>query len=691
MTELIRYVIGVGVMLLVAPGLLADPGDERRTSEQANRLVIVPDPVHLRSGTDREWDTFPLATNREALEASFSVDEPAAWHALRWQQEDVRRRWQVSINDEHLIDLAEDETRIATIVSIPPGLLRKGVNVLSIASVSDQSDDVLVGPVLLLSEVPDAVLSQAGLDLEVRDETGLLVPARITIVDEQAALAPLRAPHTPRHAIRTGVVYTATGKANISLASGTYTVFASRGAEYEADSLQLNLAPGEQRQRVLRIRRSVLAEGYVGIDTHVHTLEWSFHGDASVAERLVTLVGEGLGGAVLTEHNMHASLAPAAAAAGVAEELILIPGNEYSTPVGHFNVFPVEIEEDAPSADVASWQEVRERIREVSDARIVTLNHGRDVHAGFVPLGVDRFSQLSGERLDGAVLPSNAMEVWNSSAQLRDPFALLHDWMGMVNRGEVITPVGSSDSHDVSRYAIGQGRTYVRCGRCGSEAESMDEVIRALEHGSVLPSMGLLTDVFVNGESASGRLIKGRAGDEIVVRVWGPSWMPVDYVALYRNGRRVRVAPPQNSRAAGLKGEWHWPLSSSEQDVALVAVAWGKAPDTPFWRIPKPYQRKSDRWTPHVAGASGLIRVDVDGDGAWSSAREYAKRLTDTAGVDLSALFSALNEYDAAVATQVASLLRDRGLSLDDPSFTLALSRLDPDLARSVSAYLTTR
>jgi len=27
----------------------------------------------------------------------------------------------------------------------------------------------------------------------------------------------------------------------------------------------------------------------------------------------------------------------------------------------------------------------------------------------------------------------------------------------------LVTPVGSSDSHDVARYIVGQGRTYIRC------------------------------------------------------------------------------------------------------------------------------------------------------------------------------------------------------------------------------------
>ena len=91
------------------------------------------------------------------------------------------------------------------------------------------------------------------------------------------------------------------------------------------------------------------------------------------------------------------------------------------------------------------------------------LNHPRDLHAGFRPFGPERHLALTGEDLDGWELPANAMEVVNSGAQQTDVMRLVRDWFGLLNRGRVLTPVGSSDSHDVSRYIVGQGRTYIRC------------------------------------------------------------------------------------------------------------------------------------------------------------------------------------------------------------------------------------
>src|SRR4051812_33528306 len=69
----------------------------------------------------------------------------------------------------------------------------------------------------------------------------------------------------------------------------------------------------------------------------------------------------------------------------------------------------------------------------------------------------------TGENLNGWQLRANAMEVVNSGAQQTDMLRLVQDWFGLLNRGVNLTPVGSSDSHDVSRYIVGQGRTYIRC------------------------------------------------------------------------------------------------------------------------------------------------------------------------------------------------------------------------------------
>src|SRR5207253_818674 len=90
-------------------------------------------------------------------------------------------------------------------------------------------------------------------------------------------------------------------------------------------------------------------------------------------------------------------------------------------------------------------------------------NHARDLHSGYRPFGPEHHNAVTGENLDGWRLRANAMEVINSGAQQTDMMRLYADWFGLLNRGFKLTPVGASDSHDVSRFVVGQARTYIRC------------------------------------------------------------------------------------------------------------------------------------------------------------------------------------------------------------------------------------
>ena len=54
------------------------------------------------------------------------------------------------------------------------------------------------------------------------------------------------------------------------------------------------LAEGDEKHLDLSIRREVSTAGLVACDTHVHTLTYSGHGDATIDERAVTLAGEGI-------------------------------------------------------------------------------------------------------------------------------------------------------------------------------------------------------------------------------------------------------------------------------------------------------------------------------------------------------------------------------------------------------------
>src|SRR5690606_8394071 len=115
------------------------------------------------------------------------------------------------------------------------------------------------------------------------------VPSRITVADGNDALIPVGAKSGGDLAVRTGVVYTATGAAEFTVPEGEYTVYASRGFEYGVAERQISPRQGSTHTLELRIRREVNIPGWTSGDTHLHTRELSGHGDATVAERAITV------------------------------------------------------------------------------------------------------------------------------------------------------------------------------------------------------------------------------------------------------------------------------------------------------------------------------------------------------------------------------------------------------------------
>src|SRR6185369_15361008 len=173
---------------------------------------------------------------------------------------------------------------------------------------------------------------------------------------------------------------------------------------------------------------------------HTHTLTHSGHGDATVEERMVTLAGEGIELPIATDHNRHIDQRPFAKTAGVGRYFTPVIGNEVTTPVGHFNIFPVRADANPPDFQSKDWKVIFDNVYRTPHVKAVVLNHARDLHSGVRPFGPKLHNAVAGENLEKWELKANAMEVVNSGAVQSDPLRLFHDWMGMLNRGYLLTP-----------------------------------------------------------------------------------------------------------------------------------------------------------------------------------------------------------------------------------------------------------
>ncbi|HEU5146568.1 MAG TPA: CehA/McbA family metallohydrolase [Chryseosolibacter sp.] len=630
---------------------------------------------HVRNTGSREWSDFPEQAQLSTYRLQFPSEALETESTLSLRQYDVKGSWRVLLNGEHLGILIQDEKDLIRYLRIPARAL-KTQNTLEIVSSDNQADDIRIGEITWHMRPLSRVLSQAHVDFEVIDEgTNERTPCRITIVDDRGVLQQASPADHGTLAIRSGHVYTGNGKATLGLAPGHYTFFVTRGFEYGVDSVNAVLTAGDHFQHTFTLPRQVSTAGWVSSDTHIHTLTFSGHGDASAADRVLTIAGEGIELPIITDHNVRVDLRPFAIDQQVDRYFTMITGNELTTRVGHFNIFPAG--ESLADHRVTNWETLSRNLGN-TQARAIILNHARDIHLGFRPFDPALHIASAGVRLDGWKFPFNAMEVINSGSQQTDQMQLTRDWFGMLNGGHIVTPAGSSDSHDVSRFIVGQARTYIRSNDEDVSAINVREAVRNFVDGNVMVSFGLLTEIEINDSYGPGELVPASDEVKIAVKVSGPSWAWADKVALYANGKKIREAAIEGRDTAGLKWNGTWHLTLPPHDLFLVAVAEGPGRDLPFWPIARPYQPVSPDWKPRIFGLSGAVWLDGDKNQKRDPASRYAEKLWQQANGDVATLVHELASFDESIAIQAAALLHQNKRNLRGPEVTRALRTASP-------------
>lgn len=669
-------------LLMSAWGASADGGE----------VVVDPAMHHIRSGQGREWSEFPETAEAAEYRVTLRAPAGAAEQTLRLRHRDVKQTWTVLLNDQRLGRLPRDENPMVTFWPLAPALFKPGENTLRVVGDGPAADDILIGDARLLDRPLEAVLNEAQLHVQVVDgDTRSPLPCRLTIVDHEGSLVTTGAASSPELAVRPGVVYTSVGQARFGLPAGRYTLYAGRGFEYSLAETSLELRAGETAEQRLTIRRVVPTQGYVACDTHCHTVSFSGHGDATIQERMVTLAGEAVELPVATDHNVQIDYEPYARAAGVRRYFTPVIGNEVTTRYGHFNVFPI-----SPTAAVINhqgdWPEVFAAIEATRGVRVVILNHARDIHSGFRPFDPVRHISVAGQSLEGRTLRAGAMEIVNSGALQTDVMQLVHDWFGLLNSGLRITPVGSSDSHDVARHFVGQGRTYIRAADDDPAAIDVAEACESFVAGRVVVSLGLFVEVTIDEHYTVGALVPPGEQVAVRVRVLGPPWTRADQVRLFANGLEIRRATIDATGGRvlpeGVLWDEVWTIERPSHDVFLAATATGPGVAGLYWPIAKAYQPTSPDWTPYVFSLSGPVWLDADDSGTFEPAAEYARRRVAAANGDLARLIALLARDDEAVAVQAARLLQAGGAALVSEEMAGALSGAAPTTRRGFARYV---
>ncbi len=252
--------------------------------------------------------------------------------------------------------------------------------------------------------------------------------------------------------------------------------------------------------------------------------------------------------------------------------------------------------------------------------------------------------------------------------------------------------MGSSDSHDVGRHFVGQGRTYIRVEDGDPGRIDVEQAVESFLAGRVMVSYGLLAELEVNGRR-SGEIAEA-AGDEVQLklRVLGPHWVSAERILLFANGELVREEAiekaDRRSQPAGVLWADTWRLPKPPDDVHFVAVAVGPGIASLHWPTAKPYQPVSNDPSTIVLGSSGAVWFDANGDGAATPARTYAEQVFASAKGDVPALLAELAGYDQAVAAQAASLLQASGRSLLEEPIQRELAKAEEPTRQGFKRYL---
>ena len=643
---------------------------------------------HLRSGATPEWDEFNARNpHGKRLDIRFESTRNTDEATLLIRQENVKLDWRVELNGTRLGNLFLMEDSLVWSLAVPSGTLRNGANTVSIIA-PRENDDVVVGPFNLDLRPVSTVFADATIEVKVSDaDSGQGMPCRITITDSSGALAALRTAGSNAVALRPGVAYTGSGDARLGLAPGEYVIHAGRGFEYGLATQRVALAKGSVTIVPLKLRREVSTPGLVSCDTHIHTFTHARHGDATIEERMLTLAGEGIELPVSTEHNMLVDFAKPAKSLGVDKYFTPVIGCEVTTKAGHFNVFPIQSGSATPDHRLTDWPALMKSIRTTPGVQMAVLNHPQDVHAGFVPFATTNLNGASGENLRGFDFTFDAVELINSGALRSDLMEVYRNWFALLNYGCRITGVGASDSHDVSRFIVGQGRTYVACPDTDAGKLDVAEAMRSLRKGHSYVSLGLLPLIKIDGRFGPGDVAPVTAEDaKVEITVLGPSWSQAHKLELYQNGSVVAERQLESTTSIE-KARVTLNVPRVAFDTYIVAIASGPGVRSPHWAIPRPYQASSPTWQPLVLGSSNPIWIDGDGDGKFTPARNYAQALVEKYLNSPQELFRALSKYDSAVATQAASLLKAKGLDMARPNIRNLVASADAQVKEGFLKY----
>ena len=394
---------------------------------------------------------------------------------------------------------------------------------------------------------------------------------------------------------------TATGNDTWPVEPGTWRVTVTRGPEYETHTEDVVLDEAATVTLTASPARTVDTTGWVAGDFHLHTVG-SMDADMLVTEKVMQLAGEGVEIAASTDHDNVTDYGPALEETGLSDQMHFMAGNEISVNgVGHFNAYPLPLDDVYPLVGTKFWQgmgiqELVDRVHDLSPDAIFQINHPRSTAMGYLAwIGYDPVAGAGTIKGRDLIEGFDAVEV-NSEIGTPDLYLPeqdakmtslgsggsekvpgLRDWFGLLAAGRTVTAMGNSDSHFWTDR-VGYPRTWLRLGVDDPAAVTDAQVEDAIRAQRAVVGAGIFVTVRSGGEERMGHtepVAVDEAGTaELAVRVQAPSWVGVDRLEVYEDGRPLRLAEAEDGALVPAEeGDLWWPVP------AMVEGGAGEGPD----------------------------------------------------------------------------------------------------------------
>jgi hypothetical protein len=450
------------------------------------------------------------------------------------------------------------------------------------------------------------------------------------------------------------VVDSLTGDFDLRLEPGDYTLWVSRGPEYDVVVSQVTVQPDQVATFSGALHRVLDTTGFLSGDFHVHAQAST---DATVRDeaRVRNMLAEGVEILVATDHAYVTDYQPIIEALGQSSRITSVPGQEITTfDYGHYAGFPLPVDVTVANQGAIDWtgqspDDILALAGVPEQRAVVQLNHPRAIPAPGTL--ADYFTTLDLQfDATGPFVGANAIDPLTVRLDANDRLLStgfvamevmtwvnvqgLSDWFNFLNAGVRFTATGNSDTHTTRVESSGWPRNFVLLDHDDPATVDPQQLVDALYDGRSTVSFGALADLRATGLGSArlGGTLRPDAQGQLTLTatVQAAAWAPFDRVELIDGASGEVVAVLSGTPAAEPFGGGERLLATLSEVVKPASDTWyavrvtgsaGLFPVVPIHHTPREaltaevLAARSMEGQATVFALSNPVFVDVDGDG----------------------------------------------------------------------------